>query len=182
MWGQRDILFPTGLMLLLLLVLSPGWAPLIFERVTSAGSILLTSRFDQYPVALAIWGDHLFFGFGVGNYMDALNDYNKPGVMDLPVHNAFLWIAAETGLLGVIAFFGVAFSALARLWRVIRKHNEPCCVFALAVFGGLIAYLLDGLTDPLFREPVVYLMYWVLIAMSVAIVRIDQQATVVQQQ
>lgn len=175
MWGQRDILRPTLLLGLLMLILSPVWAPLIIERVTSAGSELLTSRFDQYPVAWAIWMDNFFVGFGVGNYMDALHDYNKPGVLELPVHNVFLWVAAESGLLGVIAFFGVAFAAIARSWRVVKQNRGRTSVFALAVMGGLIAYLIDGLTDPLFREPVVYMMYWVLIAMSVAIVRINQK-------
>ncbi|MCB1880447.1 MAG: O-antigen ligase family protein [Gammaproteobacteria bacterium] len=175
MWGQREVLPPTMLLMLLMLILSPWWVPLIIERFVSAGPELLTSRFDQFPVAWAIWKDHFFFGYGVGNYMEALHDYNKPGVIELPVHNVFLWVAAETGLFGVITFFGVIFAALMRLWRIIRRHSEPTSVLALAVFGALIAYLLDGLTDPLFREPVVYMMYWVCIAMSVAISRIDER-------
>ena len=175
MWGQREVLVPTVLFGLLTLVLAPWWAPLIYERFSSAGSELLTSRFDQFPVAWAIWRDHFFFGYGVGNYMEALNDYNKPGVIELPVHNVFLWIGAESGLLGVIAFFGVAFAALVRLWRVILAHQEPYSVLALAAFGAIITFLLDGLTDPLFREPVVYMTYWVMIAMSVAIFRLHKE-------
>lgn len=175
MWGQRDILMPTAVFLLLMLMLAPWWAPLIYERISSAGSELLTSRFDQFPVAWAVWRDHFFFGYGAGNYMEALADYNEPGVIELPVHNVFLWVAAETGLFGVLAFFGMSFAALWRCWKVIRRHREPTCIMALATFGAIFAYMLDGLTDPLFREPVVYMMFWVCIALSVAIARIDRE-------
>jgi|APLak6261659120_1056016.scaffolds.fasta_scaffold00426_2 O-antigen ligase len=173
MWGQKQILLPSALFVLCMLVLSPFYAPLIYERVSSAGSKIMTGRFDQFPVAWDMWKDHFMFGVGVGNYMDLLKKYNRPGVLELPVHNAFLWVGAESGILGVIAFFGTLFAAMARCWRVVARHREPTCILALAVFGALVAYFIDGLTDPLFREPTVYTMYWVCIGLSVAVSRSD---------
>jgi O-antigen ligase len=173
MWGQRQILLPSVLFVLFMVVLSPFYAPLVYERVSSAGSKLMTSRFDQFPVAWDMWKDHFLFGVGVGNYMDLLKEYNRPGVLELPVHNAFLWVGAESGLLGVIGFFGTLFAAMSRCWWVIGRHREPTCILALAVFGALVAYFIDGLTDPLFREPTVYTMFWVCVGLSVALVRID---------
>lgn len=173
MWGQRQILLPSILFVLFMVVLSPLYAPLIYERVSSAGSKLMTSRFDQFPVAWDMWKDHFTFGVGVGNYMDLLKKYNRPGVLELPVHNVFLWVGAESGILGAIAFFGTLFAAMVRCWRVIRRNREPTSVLALAIFGALVAYFIDGLTDPLFREPTVYTFYWVCIGLSVAVARID---------
>jgi O-antigen ligase len=172
-WGQREVLLPTALFVLLLIVLSPAYVPLIYERVHSAASKLLTSRFDQFPVAWDMWKDHFLFGAGVGNYYDLLKQYNRPGVLPLPVHNVFLWVGAESGVLGVVGFFGTLFAAMVRCWRVIAGHRDPACLLALAVFGALIAYFLDGLTDPLFREPTVYTLYWICIGLSVALARID---------
>ena len=174
-WGQRQILLPTVLFALLLLILSPLYVPLIYERISSAGPKLLTGRFEQFPVAWDMWKDHFLFGAGVGNYMDLLKYYNRPGVLVLPVHNVFLWIGAESGLLGVVGFFGMLFGAMLRCWRVAMRQREPVCVLALAVLGALLAYFLDGLTDPLFREPTVYLMFWVCIGLSAALVRIDAE-------
>jgi len=136
---------------------------------------LLTSRFDQFPVAWDMWKDHFIFGAGVGNYYDLLKQYNRPGVLPLPVHNVFLWVGAESGVLGVLGFFGTLFAAMVRCWRVIAGHRDPACLLALAVFGALIAYFLDGLTDPLFREPTVYTMFWVCVGLSAAVARIDEQ-------
>jgi O-antigen ligase len=173
LWGERRVLAPTAVIALILFTLAPWYAPLIAERFTSAGSEILTSRFDQFPIAWRIWKDHFLFGYGVGNYMEALETYNTQGVLELPVHNALLWVAAESGLFGVVAFFGVAFAALARAGKSIRRHREPSSTVAIALFSAIIAYLLDGLTDPLFREPVVYTMYWISVALTVAVARIE---------
>lgn len=176
-WGERGVLAPTAMFALLLLALSPWYGPLIYRRFFETDSSLLTARFDQFPVAWAMWKDHFFFGYGVGNYMDGLKRYNQPGVLELPVHNMLLWVGAEAGLFGVIAFFGVLFGAFGRAWRVLRARREPYARYALAVCAALLAYLVDGLTDPLFREPTVYTMVWVLVALSVALARLDAPLT-----
>jgi O-antigen ligase len=174
-WGERDVLLPTLLVAVFAVIASPFVLPLVLERFLSAESELLTSRFEQYPVAWAIWRDHFLFGYGVGNYMNALDIYNTEGALPLPVHNVLLWVAAESGLLGVGAFLGMMLSALLRAWKVLRLHHEPTCRIALAAFCAITVYLLDGLTDPLFREPVAFMMFWTCLAMTVAVVRMDRE-------
>lgn len=175
-WGEKQIVLPTLALPLLLAPLLPWGIEIIVERFETAGGELLQARFEQYPVAWAIWMDHFFFGYGLGNYMEALKTYNFGGAARLPVHNAFLWAAAETGLFGVLAFIGVLVGALRRCWRLVRAQREPICRIALAGMAGLVAYALDGLTDPLYREPVVFMMVWVTIAVSVALIRIDRES------
>ena len=175
-WRDRTIMTPTIIFGVILMVLSPWVISIVYERFASAGGELIMERFDQYPVAWDIWSDHFLFGYGVGNYMEALETYNVPGAAPLPVHNVFLWIGAESGLFGVIAFFGVFLAAMLRTWKIVRQQLNPRIArISLAIFCGLLAYLLDGLSDPLYREPVVYMMAWVLIGASVALNRISQQ-------
>jgi O-antigen ligase len=173
-WHEKQIMLPTMIVGLIVIILSPWMLSIIIERFTSAEG-LLSARFDQFPIAWNIWKDHFLFGYGVGNYMDALKYYNEPGILELPVHNVFLWLAAETGIFGVVIYYWLAFAALTRSWKILRRRNHPHRRLALAVFCGLIAYLLDGLTDPLYREPVIYSMFWVMVALSVALVRIDRE-------
>jgi O-antigen ligase len=101
--------------------------------------------------------------------MEVLNTYNISGGTKLPVHNTFLWVAADTGLLGVVGFFGVIIAGLLRLWKIVRLRQGLLSRVALAALTGLVAYLLDGLTNPLFRESVVYLMFWFTISLSVSL-------------
>ena len=56
-----------------------------------------------------------------------------------------------------------------RLWRVVRTREEPNGRIALAGLLALLAYVLDGMTDPLFREPVPYLFFWIVVGMSVGL-------------
>jgi O-antigen ligase len=173
-WREREILVPTMFVGVVALLLSPWALSIVIERFASTGADLLLARFKQFPVAWHIWTDHFVFGYGVGNYMEALKTYNRPGVLNLPVHNVFLWLGAETGVVGVVAFFSIAIGSLVRSWRVLRNHRDPACRVALAVFCGLVAYLFDGLTDPLYREPGIYMLFWSSAALSVALTRMDR--------
>jgi len=171
-WREKYIVLSIVLMFLVLMIPAPWAIDRIYERFVSAPPEIMTARYDQFTVALNIWMDNPFFGFGIGNYLKALEIYNTNWSLNLPVHNVFLWVAADTGLLGVVTYYGIIIAALRRLWILIRKHRHPGCRIALAVFTGLIAYMLDGLTNPLFRESVVYMMFWFSVALSVAMTRI----------
>ena len=155
------------------LPLAPWAISHMYERLFHAPDHIMTTRYDQYWVALRIWRDHFLFGNGAGNYMEALKTYRTSSNMLLPVHNVFLWVAADTGLFGVVAFFGVIFSAIRRLWKLVKVKHTLFSRVALAALTGLVAYLLDGLALPLFRESVVYMMFWFTIALSVALPQIE---------
>lgn len=157
----------------LLVVLAPWAMDFVHERFSSAPVEIMTTRFEQWTVAWEIWRDNLVFGFGAGNYMEALAQYNFNWALELPVHNVALWIGAETGLFGQFAFFGVIVAAARRLWILTGSQHGMVAVYALAMLVALVAYVLDGLTDPLFREPIVFMTFWHVVAMSVALGRID---------
>lgn len=170
--GIREVIRVAAWMLVPLALFVPWGAHYIYERFASAPAEIMSTRFEQWAVAWTIWLEHPFFGFGAGNYMEALSRYNFNWALELPVHNVPLWVAAETGLFGVLAFFGLILAAMHRFWRVTGCRDRHSAFFALAGLTGLVAYLLDGLTDPLFREPVVFMMFWVLIALAMALPRI----------
>lgn len=136
------------------------------ERFSSAPWEIMTERFGQYEVALDVWRSHPLFGFGVGNYMEALGLYNTDFALELPVHNTALWLGAEVGVFGVVAFFGLVGAASLRLWRTLDHPDELTRRFALAGLGALAAYVLDGMGNPLFREPVVFISFWLWIGIA----------------
>jgi O-antigen ligase len=175
-WRERHLVPSTMLLGVVLLMLAPWALEIIIDRMDVTLVRHMTARFDQFPVAWDMLKDNPFLGVGAGNYMEALDTYNRPGVLALPAHNVFLWVAAETGLLGAAAFVGMVAATFARLWKVARAHRDPACRVALACLAGLVAYVMDGLTDPLFREPVIYTMFWLIVAMSVALSGMDRQS------
>jgi len=174
-WREKYIVPSIVLMLFVILIPAPWAMVRIYERFATAPPETMTIRYDQYTVAFNMWLDNPLFGFGVGNYMKALDIYNTNSSAPVPVHNVLLWLAADTGLFGVLAFYGIIIAALRRLWIIIKQHHYPDCRIALAVATGLVAYVLDGLTNPLFRESTVYMMFWFLMAMSVALTRLHSE-------
>jgi O-antigen ligase len=172
-WGERQVIPTTILAMLFGMAMFPWALSLVVERfATSEG--LLAARFEQYPIAWSIWKDHFLFGYGAGNYMWALETYNRQGALELPVHNVFLWIGAEMGLVGVIAYFGLVGLVMVRAVRHMRTFPSGTARVGLAVLGSLMASLLDGLTDPLYREPVVYMLFWIALGVGTALRRLER--------
>ncbi|MBL0167318.1 MAG: O-antigen ligase family protein [Propionivibrio sp.] len=170
-WRERYALMSTIFVVAVGLITAPWVFAKLFARLFEADSDALLGRFDQYTVAWTMWRENFLFGVGAGNYNMQLEHYNMNWAIEGPVHNVILLIGSETGLFGVIAFYGLITVVLYNLWRLIRLRHEPDCRFALAAFGGLLAFTLDGLTNPLFREATVYMQFWLTVALSVALAR-----------
>lgn len=177
-WKEgRSILFIIGIILLANVFYPQGYA-YIYDRFVNAPSAIMETRWDMNWTALSIWKENFFFGCGPANYLNALYDplvtvYQKP--MDLPVHNAFLWIASETGIFGIVGFFGAIAAAMSQSWKILRNDDKLIRGLALAIFTALTAYLLDGLTDPMFRFPVPYACLWLYIGIIIAMARMSSK-------
>ncbi|MDH4099007.1 MAG: O-antigen ligase family protein [Nitrospirota bacterium] len=171
-WKEgRSIPFIIGIILVANAFYPKAYA-YIYDRFVNAPSEIMTTRYDMNWTALSIWWDNFLFGCGPGNYLNALYDpgvtvYQKP--MDLPVHNAFLWIASEMGVFGVIGFFGAIVTSMIWSWRLVRNNDNLVRGLSLAILVALTGYLLDGITDPMFRFPVPYAWLWTLMGLAVAI-------------
>lgn len=170
-WRERNIVPSVAAAAVALLAAGPWLVNTVFSRLFDAPEELLAVRFEQYPVALNIWRENILFGAGAGNYVGALDRHNLDWVFNIVVHNVPLYIAAEMGLFGVVAYYGLVAATIVRLWRVVRRREEPGSRLALASLLALFVYVLDGMTDPLFREPVPYLFFWIIVGVSVALAR-----------
>jgi putative inorganic carbon (hco3(-)) transporter len=168
-WRESQVAFPLTIILLIGLIALPFAAKYVYDRFENSPAGTITERLGQYQVALTIVRDHPIFGVGPGNYMEAMKRYDTLWLDELPVHNVILWIASETGLLGLGCYLMIVFSGLKRFWRSFSQRRDLAGRIAMAGFIALIAHLLDGLTDPLFREPSVFAMFWIIMSLAVAI-------------
>ena len=148
---------------------SPWTVKYIYDRFANAPIGTLTSRFHQYEVALTIWQRFPFFGTGPNNYLNALRRYDYLWLKELPVHDVMLQILAENGLFGLLCYLALIFTALKRLFLTAWARNDLAGRLALAAFIGVFSGFLDGFTDPLFREPTVFVTFWVFVSLAVAL-------------
>ena len=87
------------------------------------------------------------------------------------VHNVTILIGVETGILGLIAFYSMHFAAMSSSWSLFKSGNTLGCRLGLALFTVFLVFLLDGMTNPLFKEPIVYFNYWMYLGLAVALLK-----------
>lgn len=106
----------------------------------------LGTRIQQAVVGLDMFSRNPLFGVGGGNYRFVASTYGVPDAPHLPVpltlHNVYILLLAETGLLGFLLYMGaVGLVALAGL-RSVLDGNKPSLHLCLLVsFVGYFAFL-----------------------------------------
>jgi putative inorganic carbon (HCO3(-)) transporter len=120
-------------------------------EVTDANYATL-ERIAHWQAALGMWADHPWLGVGLGNYASLYSKYRLPNWPD-PLghaHNYYLNIAAETGLVGLLAYLVLWGAALVGAWRAARVARGLEWGVAVGVFGAVTHLWVHNAVDNLF--------------------------------
>jgi O-antigen ligase len=157
---------------------------LIAGMVTAALGLILFFGFIRTPwleedqsaaMRLLFWGfaATLFFsspivGVGYGNFRDL---YDIPGIAPgiFDVHNIYLQLLAETGLVGFIAFFFMVIHVIRKCVRTLKTRSQDLkSIINFAALGAVISVLLHGFVDFLFIVSSQFtLLFWLILALVV---------------
>lgn len=105
----------------------------------------------RWESALNILKDHPAFGSGLGTIELIFTDY-APILKDKGphVHNTFLEVAAEMGLVGVITFIFIFIVLFKSFFNFVKMSSETkdslIFAFATGLFGGILATLIISLS------------------------------------
>jgi putative inorganic carbon (HCO3(-)) transporter len=169
--GRGAVLLVVAVLLVFYLLLAMGVMrvpPVVAERfsdllpyagisdvrgaeVTDANFAVL-ERMAHWQSALAMWTDHPWLGVGIGNYEPAYGSYALPQWTE-PLghaHNYYLNIAAESGLLGLVAYLLLWGAALLGAWRATQRSRGIAWGVALGIVGVLVHLAVHHLFDNLF--------------------------------
>jgi O-antigen ligase len=183
-WGMRRrviarsyaVLGLMGMLVIAVLVNSlTGGA--IMERLTGPDLGSAQSRIPLMRGALAVIADHPLLGSGLNNYATVIRSYDLSGEFTefglLPVvHNLYLLIAAELGLLGLGAFLWLLAALGSKGIRFLYRQPSPSLRTALVagLLAGGLASLLHHLVDfGLLGEPQLTYTFWFLAGLLVAL-------------
>jgi hypothetical protein len=114
----------------------------------------LSRRFGYNLIGLDLLTSHPLFGVGPGNFEHyyVQSEYAfYPGRTPLPrrLHNMYLSIAVEYGLVGFLAFIGIHASALLSVWRAhLLAAGAEIGGLATTVFYAYLTYLLGCAFTP----------------------------------
>ena len=109
------------------------------KTIPFSTSEALVQRWDLAKIAFAVWQDNLLLGVGLNNFLKIVPLFwqGKKTFLLQPVHNIYLLVLVETGLIGGLFL-------LAGLVSLVKKLLQERKVF---VSLSLLAILLTGLFD-----------------------------------
>jgi len=150
----------------------------VLNRFLSIGNLGDTStsyRVNIWEGTLRMMRDHFLGGIGVGVevFGEIYPRYSLSGIESAPhSHNLYLQIFVETGILGLILFIVFLFTFVRHNFTFYAKPLplKPR-LFCAALFCGLLAVLAQGMTDYIWYNYRVYLIFWLLVGLTVATAR-----------
>ena len=167
--------YTVGLMSVPLLI--PFLPSSILDRFTSIGN--MTDSSTSYRVF--IWEatanmikDNFICGIGVGTgaFQTVYSEYALAGIERAPhSHNLYLQILVELGIVGFVIFAFTMFLFFSKVFTFLKKsENRESKLIVGAIACGIIAILIQGLTDYVWYNYRVFSMFWMMLAVATAII------------
>jgi putative inorganic carbon (HCO3(-)) transporter len=119
-------------------------------QVTDANYAVI-ERMAHWQAALGMWTDRPWLGVGIGNYAAVYPAYALPKWPD-PLghaHNYYLNVAAEAGLMGLVAYLLLWGAAFWQAWKAVRTTTGVWQAVAAGVFGVLTHLAVHNFFDNL---------------------------------
>lgn len=144
---------------------------------TAIGSLAwdAATRLYGWKLALQLWWAHPFIGAGIGNfeYFSASYDFvlGAKSQGSTP-HETYLYLLANTGLLGIVAVLAIvvgAFRSNIRLMKADREFRLLAWALAFAICAALMGWFSD---DSVQVGPHASYLFWLIIGLSEVLTRI----------
>lgn len=144
----------------------------VFRRFTTFGDSSTSYRLSIWRGTLDMLKDTWWYGIGIGEgaFRRVYPAYALPGIETAPhSHNLYLQIITEGGVFALISFllFILIFTqcALSFSKSAVSRSNRSICI---GLFAGIAAFLIQGLTDYVWYNYRIYLLFWLIAGLAVA--------------
>jgi len=183
------VMFKNWKLIPLFLVIGVLCIPLlpdtVFNRIMTiaTGDSSINSRYLTYDSARKYLMDNWLTGTGLGTDIGqkAINGYSyySNGFKFIHSHNTFMQIWIETGVLGILAFLGAMINWFKRSsgWVVDRDCPKDLRNIIMAGVAGIMGGLVFGLVDYIWFYPRVMVVFWAVVAVTIAAARIAGEET-----
>lgn len=161
-----------GILFLLLYISFPIWSKISFlsrivellKYISDKNIIGITNgRVVIYQNALDLWNYNRLFGIGWGNFKYMVSSSLWYSGYD--VHNCFLQILCETGLIGAIFFAILTITSIYRFIKCVIKSreygNDYYYKLSLLVAYIQVFFIIYSFTEPILYEYTDYIIYFV---------------------
>jgi O-antigen ligase len=175
MWRRRGLSLkaPIAVLVLLTLLYVP-FHSLIGARLFGDDRGSAESRIPLMNLAFRIAEDHPILGVGVNNFTVAMGPYLTSefrGGFLFAVHNKYLLVLAETGIVGLIAFLAFLVGAVRKGWQCWNFQDRLLSPLALGFAAGIAGHMVHMTVD-VFRGRPTQQLVWLIAGLLVAMWRI----------
>jgi O-antigen ligase len=121
---------------------------------------------------------HPILGVGINTFGNEMKRYDTTGVayyFPQPVHNVYLLMASETGLVGLGIFLLLFLTALREGLQNVKSQDRFISVLSIGILGGMVVLATSNIFDVHLRTDVLYSLFWLLIGLIAAINRMVAQ-------
>ena len=114
-----------------------------FARIFEDDGKAYESRWDLFWVAVEMIKENPVFGIGLNSFEENMTRYDRSGITNIiqqPVHNIYMLIAAETGIPSLMAFLVAGAIMIKYSFALAKRDDELSFVtgmFGLCTFVGL---------------------------------------------
>lgn len=156
------------------------WEP-IYRRLTASSSASFSFRQNLIIIATNMIRDHPWIGIGLNNFVLVMARYDTVGLTErrlAPVHNIYYLVAAEVGLVGLLAFFWLLLGIFSEGWQALKSDDAFLSSLTAGILAGLVATLVHSLLGWGWRYDVIHVTFWFLVGYVLSIKRVSFRSQV----
>lgn len=125
----------------------------------------VSSRMEYLQAAWKLLKNHPWLGNGIDTFRYLSPQYTYHPAYSGYVHNSYLQIWCETGILGFIAILWLLAIFIRKFFISLNaEKNENRRIMIVAWAGGLVAFFIDNLTNVTLLSPEAALFGWIILA------------------
>jgi O-antigen ligase len=113
--------------------------------------------------------DHPFLGVGIGNFKPTAALYHPAGAQAYIAHDAYLEMAAELGVIGLLTFCAMLFSTYRTLERVRRRAAAVQAQTVFLTAQGLQAALVAYMVSMFFLSAEYEKLFWLMLFLTMSL-------------
>ncbi len=153
--------------------------PDLWQRLLS--SVTMSDSSSQYRLSIYEAGFNIishYWKTGIG--VDAFNEiyplFSLEAANAYHVHNLFLQEFIELGIAGITVFISLLVLFFQKLYSTMVRAVRRYHVILAAIFGGMAGILLQGMTDHIWFDYSIVLLFWYVLGIGMASVRLGEKS------
>lgn len=172
---NKNMVYFLGLLLIIII-----FYPFIQERLFINDGGAAEDRLHLNRIAFEIIKNNYILGVGINNYWFTMWK-SIPANYDWPyvylVHNLFLYVFAETGVLGFISVLLIFFMPFKNLLYIARnKQDNDIAAYCAGICAAIIALFLQNMVDITWASQSINSFYLILIGLGTSMMNIKQNS------